>query len=678
MSFNEENMTICSDLYRKLGAHAACDYRGIKGVKFAVWAPNAAEVELTMWNTTAAANPIASKLMSQLFGRIRMEHPTKTQTKEYGPMAGEIWETFVPSVKEGMAYQYIITTADGKEIRKSDPFAYRTALRPENYSILGKPFEEYKWQDASWQEEKRNNVSELSPQRANVNRPMAVYEVHPGSWKKNADGSFYTYVQLADELSEYISGMGYTHVELLGICEYPLDASWGYQVTGYYAPTSRYGTPEQFKYFVDTMHKKGIGVILDWVPAHFPKDAYGLYRFDGGVCYEYADEKLAQNPLWGTVMFDLGSPKVRSFLISGAAFWADIYHIDGIRVDAVSTMLYWDCTKPFAPQGLTRFNHEGVEESGNDERPEGLDSGEDSNTAQEGDETPTAVLNAEADGDGEKSEDAPDAEAGTEQESNESKQPEESELNGLQKASVGFLTQMNQVIHRDFPGVYTIAEESSSFCGVTGELGFDLKWNMGWMHDFLEYMQTKPVLRKTKHNKLTFSLCYDSTENFLLPLSHDEVVHLKKPMLYKMAGKQEDLTRFAELRAAYAYMFFHPGKKLMFMGDEFAVRKEWNYSESLDWGLLNAEEGRGREETLHLQMKKYVGDLLKLYRQYPVLWAYDDRQQYDTFDSFNWLDPKDEEHSIYSFTRWHSKEEELVVALSFAATDAFDYELKVP
>ena len=478
------------EIYKKMGAHPE-KFNGVKGVWFTVWAPNARQVsvigEFNEWDEKA------------------------DEMKKVGDDG--VYELFISKAKSGQLYKYCITSQKGELLYKADPYAFSAELRPGTASMIA-DIESYKWKDAAWMTHREKS----DPQKLAV----SVYEVHPGSWKKhpqseeNPDG-FYDYEYFAESLTEYVRDMGYTHVELMGIAEHPFDGSWGYQVTGYYAPTSRYGTPQQFKYLVDYLHRNHIGVILDWVPAHFPKDAHGLTDFDGSAVYEYADPRQGEHPEWGTKIFNYGSPEVKNFMLANALFWVEEYHVDGLRVDAVASMLYLDYGKK---EGQWVPNKNG----GNQ--------------------------NLEA---------------------------------------VEFFKHLNSLVTGRNKGVMMIAEESTTWPKVTGDvhdggLGFTFKWNMGWMHDFLDYMKLDPYFRKFNHNKMTFSLTYAYGEHYVLVLSHDEVVHLKKSMLEKMPGEPED--KFKNLMAGYSFMIGHPGKKLLFMGQDFGQLREWSEERELDWYLL--------------------------------------------------------------------------------------------
>ena len=557
------------DIYKKMGAHEAV-MNGKKGVYFAVWAPNAATVsvigEFNGWREEA--NPM-------------------TRLEPSG-----IYEGFVVGAKVGMLYKFFIKTKDGRGLYKADPFANYAEQPPGTASRIT-DITKLRWSDAAWMEARK--------QRDNDSLPVSIYEVHPGSWKKHPHGEdedgFYNYREFAKSLAEYVKEMGYTHVELMGIAEHPFDGSWGYQVTGYYAPTSRYGTPEDFAYMVNYLHKQKIGVILDWVPAHFPRDAHGLEEFDGGCVYEYADPKKGEHPEWGTKVFDFGKSEVKNFLIANALYWVEHFHIDGLRVDAVASILYLDYGR------------------------------------ENGQWTPNIYggnKNLEA---------------------------------------IEFFKHLNSVVLGRNHGAMMIAEESTAWPKVTGKpeedgLGFSHKWNMGWMNDFLEYMKLDPYFRKWNHNKMTFSMTYAYAEKYILVLSHDEVVHLKCSMINKMPGLYDD--KFANLRAGYAYMLGHPGKKLLFMGQEFAQLQEWSEARELDWYLL--------AEDKHQQMQNYVKALLHLYKKTPALYDADQDPC-----GFEWINADDADRSIFSFVR-HSKDgkSNLLFVINFTPVARPDYRVGVP
>ena len=502
-----------------------------------------------------------------------------------------IYTCFVPGVKEGDMYKFCIETQHGKRLFKADPFANYAELRPGTASRVT-DISHFKWGDAAWMAARET--------WDNKTNPMSIYEVHPGSWMRHPgreDEGFYTYREFAHAIADYVKKMGYTHVELMGMAEHPYDGSWGYQVTGYYAPTSRYGTPEDFAYMIDYLHKNKIGVILDWVPAHFPRDAHGLADFDGTPTFEYADPKKGEHPDWGTKIFDYGKPEVQNFLIANALFWIEHYHVDGLRVDAVASMLYLDYGKQDGQWVANKYG-------GNE--------------------------NLEA---------------------------------------IAFFKHLNSVVLGRNRGSVMIAEESTAWPKVTGDpeddgLGFSLKWNMGWMHDFTEYMKLDPLFRKNAHYMMTFSMEYAYSENYILVLSHDEVVHLKCSMINKMPGLGFD--KFANLKAGYAFMIGHPGKKLLFMGQDFAQLREWSEERELDWYLLS--------EQPHQQMQNWVQDLLHLYRKNKALYELDTDEK-----GFDWINKDDIFRSIFSFVR-HSKDgkKNLLFVCNFTPVERPDYRVGVP
>ena len=557
------------EIYKKLGAHLT-EYEGEKGVYFAVWAPHAKGVrvvgEFNCWGSDG-------------YRMNRLE-----------PLG--IYEVFVPGLEEGCMYKYLIETEKGDYLYKADPFAFYAEKRPGTASRVA-DISGFTWHDDRWMTKRAGwNAAES---------PMSIYEVHPGSWKRHPheedEDGFYNYRELAAELTEYIKKMGYTHIELMGIAEHPFDGSWGYQVTGYFAPTSRYGTPEDFQYMIDYFHKHNIGVILDWVPAHFPRDAHGLANFDGEALYEHPDSRRGEHPDWGTKIFNYEKSEVRNFLIANALFWLGEYHVDGLRVDAVASMLYLDYGKQ---DGQWLPNKYGGNEN--------LD-------------------------------------------------------------AVWFFKHLNSIVHGRGDGSMIIAEESTAWPGVTkdvddGGLGFTFKWNMGWMNDFLEYMKLDPYFRKDNHNKMTFAMSYAYSENYILVLSHDEVVHLKCSMLNKMPGYLDD--KFANLKAGYTFMFGHPGKKLLFMGNEFAQLQEWSEARELDWFLL--------KEDRHLYMQNYVRALLQLYKKYRCLYELD-----DSWDGFQWINADDSYRSIFSFVRYSkTKRKNLLFVMNFTPMERPDYRVGVP
>ena len=506
---------------------------------------------------------------------------------EMKKIADEVWETVITDLKQFDAYKYSIISSDDRILEKADPYASHFETRPGTASKLYES--SYTWGDSEWcQSLEKKNV---------YHSPMNIYEVHLGSWKQNPDGTYYDYVKFAKEMIPYIKKMNYTHIEFLPLTEHPFDGSWGYQVTGYFAPTSRYGTPDECRKMVDMFHQAGIGVILDWVPAHFPKDASGLCEFDGSYCYEYSDPLKMEHKSWGTRVFDYGKNEVRSFLSSSACYWFDEFHIDGLRVDAVASMLYLDYDRP---NGQWRANKNGGNE------------------------------NLEA---------------------------------------VEFLQNVNKAVFSKYPHALMIAEESTSWPLVTkpsdvGGLGFNFKWNMGWMNDMISYISLDPLYRAFNHNKLTFSFFYCFSENYVLSISHDEVVHLKCSMLNKMPGYLDD--KFANLKAGYTFMFGHPGKKLLFMGNEFAQLQEWSEARELDWFLL--------KEDRHLHMQNYVRALLQLYKKYRCLYELD-----DSWDGFQWINADDRDRSIFSFVR-KSKDgkNNMLFVINFTPVARDDYRVGVP
>mgnify|MGYP000251403806 FL=1 len=530
------------EIYKLMGAHPT-KQKGKDGVYFAVWAPRAQEVAVV--------------------GDFNGWDPNENIMKCDNDMG--IYQLFIPGVKSGDLYKFCITSPSGELLYKADPYANYAEKRPGNASRVY-DITNFKWNDSVWMKNRQNY---------DVNKnAMSIYEVHPGSWRKHPqnehdEDGFYNYRELAHSLAEYVKDMGYTHVELMGIAEHPFDGSWGYQVTGYYAPTSRYGTPADFQHFVNYMHKNKIGVILDWVPAHFPKDAHGLADFDGTPTYEYADPRKGEHPDWGTKVFDYEKNEVKNFLIANALFWMEQYHIDGLRVDAVASMLYLD---------YGRENGQWVP----------------------------------------------------------NKYGENKNLEAIE-----FFKHLNTVVLGRNKGTVMIAEESTAWPKVTahpeeGGLGFSLKWNMGWMHDFLEYMKLDPYFRQYNHHKMTFSLTYAYSENYVLVLSHDEVVHLKCSMINKMPGLGQD--KIENLKVGYSYMLGHPGKKLLFMGQEFGQYREWSEARELDWYLT--------AESSHRELRDYVKELLKMYKKYPALYATD-----HTDGAFEWINADDACRSIYSFIR---------------------------
>jgi len=557
------------EIYNKMGSHIAIK-DGNPGVYFSVWAPAAKEVYVV--------------------GDFNEWKPSGYDCKPVSD--GGVYDIFIPGAKVGQLYKFLIVTQDGETLFKADPYANYAQLRPETASVITN-LDQFKWSDSNWIQKKMNED--------HLKVPLSIYEVHIGSWKKKNDGTqdgFYNYREMAAELAYYVKNMGYTHVELMGIAEYPYDASWGYQVTNYYAPTARYGTPEDFMYLIDYMHKEEIGVILDWVPAHFPKDAHGLAKFDGSDVYEYGDPRKGEHPDWGTKVFDYNKNEVTNFLIANALFWVDKYHLDGLRVDAVASMLYLDYGRTAGNWIPNKFGGNG---------------------------------NLEA---------------------------------------MGFIKHFNSIMKHKFPNAITIAEESTSWPNVSGDpdsegcLGFTFKWNMGWMHDFLEYMKLDPYFRKFNHTKLTFSLKYAFSENFVLVLSHDEVVHLKCSMFGKMPG--DTIDKFSNLKLAYAFMTGHPGKKLLFMGQDFGQQNEWSESKSLDWYLL--------EDPMHEDMKAFTKNCMHLYKKYPALYATDCNPE-----GFKWINEDDRDNSICSFLRLSENgKKNLLFVLNFTPVVRENFKVGVP
>ena len=558
------------EIYEKMGAHEA-EIDGQKGVYFAVWAPNAKYV-----------NVIGS------FNNWDIFQDNMDRISE-----GGIFALFIPGAKIGDMYKYVITTSDDRKLYKADPYGNYAQLRPDNASIVT-DLSGFKWTDSVWQTEKQTKDI--------LKQPMAIYECHIGSWMKHPvsdpekETGFYNYREFADRFVEYCKDMKYTHVELMGISEHPFDGSWGYQVTGYYAPTSRYGTPEDFMYLVNTLHKHHIGVILDWVPAHFPKDEFGLANFDGTCLYEHPDARRGEHPDWGTKIFNYGKHEVSDFLIANAMFWVNKFHIDGLRVDAVASMLYLD---------YGRENGQWLpNEFGNNKN---LD-------------------------------------------------------------AIEFFRHLNSMMKKKYPGTMMIAEESTAWPLVTGDpkeggLGFTFKWNMGWMHDFCSYMSLDPIFRKDNHYKLTFAMSYNESENYILPLSHDEVVHLKCSMLNKMPGFYKD--KFANLRVGYTYMFTHCGKKLLFMGQDFGQDCEWSEERELEWHYLEDKE--------HSSMKYYMQKLLEIYNKYPCLSEND-----NNWKSFEWINADDKDRSIYSYMRKSENgRNNILVVLNMTPMERKDYQIGV-
>lgn len=542
--------------YRSMGAHLA-EEDGVSGVRFTVWAPHAEAVSVAgnfnEWDTTT--------------------HPMHR-------IDDSLWSLFIGNLGEDELYKYAVKSTDGSLLMKSDPYAFYSELKPKTASIV-KKVDEYEWNDSKWMNKRKKSEP--------YNSPIMIYEVHPGSWRKKQDGSYYSYNELSEELIPYVKEHGYTHIELMPVMEHPFDRSWGYQITGYYSVTSRFGQPHELKAFIDRCHQEDIGVILDWVPAHFCKDAHGLGQFDGGPVFEPSDPELAERRNWGTYNFDYSKPEVVSFLISNAFFWFDLYHIDGLRIDAVSQMIL--------------YHHEG------------------------------------AGGEGEN------------------------------KAAKEFIQKLNKTIFEHFPNALMMAEESTDYPLVTGPvheggLGFNYKWNMGWMNDTLKYMELHMDDRKHHHNLLTFSFFYAFSENYLLPLSHDEVVHGKKSLLNKMPG--DYWQKFANLRTLYGFMMAHPGKKLLFMGGEFGQFDEWKDLTELDWMLFDYE--------MHKKMNDYVKDLNKFYLDSRALWRIDHEPE-----GFEWIDANDESQSVLSFMRkGKAKGDCDIVVCNFSANVYYDYRIGVP
>lgn len=560
--FNEGNHY---KIYEKLGAHII-ENGGKSGTLFSVWAPNAKRVSV--------------------IGNFNHWDGRRNLMRNRG--SSGIWELFIPDITEGEVYKFEIKTQDDRLLEKADPYAFKTELRPKTASVVHK-FGAYQWNDKYYMEnrDKRNHFNE----------PVSIYEVHLGSWKRKGYNEYLTYRDFALDLVNYASDMGYTHIELLPVAEHPFDGSWGYQVTGYFAPTSRFGSPEDFCYFVDKCHEKGIGVIVDWVPAHFPTDAFALAQFDGTALYEHADPRKGFHKDWTTLIFNFGRNEVRNFLISNALFWLDYYHIDGLRVDAVASMLYLDYARKAGEWIPNEFG-------GNE--------------------------NLEA---------------------------------------VHFIKRLNEQVYLEHPGVLMIAEESTAWTGVSrptyvGGLGFGLKWNMGWMNDFLKYISKDPIYRKYHHNSLTFSMIYAFNENFVLVLSHDEVVHGKNSLISKMPG--DDWQKFANLRSAIGFMYAHPGKKLTFMGSEFGQWREWNANQSLDWHLLDWDR--------HRQLQNYFKSINRIYKENPALYEVDFQWQ-----GFEWVNCNDWEGSVVSFLRKGQDPNDVVLTVvNFTPIPRYNYRVGVP
>jgi 1,4-alpha-glucan branching enzyme len=560
------NAGICYDIYRRLGAHPMT-VDGVSGVYFAVWAPNAMRVsvvgDFNLWDGRRMP-------MRRLWD-------------------SGIFDLFVPDIEIGALYKYEIKAKGGLTYLKADPYANAAELRPNTASVVA-DLDDFTWTDEKWMEERKKKDLKTSP--------MFIYEMHLGSWRKPDDGrTFYNYRELAPMVADYVKEMGYTHIELMPVMEHPYDGSWGYQVTGYYAPTARYGTPQDFMYFMDYMHAQGIGVILDWVPAHFPRDTFGLCAFDGTCLYEHFDPRQGSHPHWGTLIYNYGRPEVKNFLIANALFWKNVYHADGIRMDAVASMLYLDYGKNDGEWVANIYGgHENLE-------------------------------------------------------------------------AVEFLKHLNSIFKKDQDGAVLIAEESTAWPKITAPveedgLGFDFKWNMGWMNDFLGYMQLDPIFRSYHHGELTFSMIYAYSEDFILTLSHDEVVHGKSSMIGKMPGKRK--LKFANLRAAYGYLMTHPGKKLLFMGQDYAQFSEWNEDVQLEWNLLEYEE--------HQQMQHYVQALTRLYKDYPALYAKD----YDPA-GFEWINGISADENMLVFMRHGESEgEDLIVVCNFSPLVYENHKIGVP
>lgn len=560
------------EIYEKMGAHKTV-VNGVEGVYFAVWAPNAQYV-----------NVIGSFNNWDLY---------KDNMQRLGD--GGIFALFIPEARVGDMYKYVITTPSGEKLYKADPYANQAQLRPDNASIVA-DLSDFTWTDSFWM--RNRETTDWNK------KPMAIYECHIGSWMKHpvpeddekATG-FYNYREFADRFVEYCKEMKYTHVELMGIAEHPFDGSWGYQVTGYYAPTSRYGTPKDFMYLVNKLHKNNIGVILDWVPAHFPKDDFGLATFDGTCLYEHPDKRRGEHPDWGTKIFNYAKNEVRNFLIANAMFWVEKFHIDGLRVDAVASMLYLDYGRK---DGEWLPNEYG---------------------------------------------------------------------NNKNLDAIEFFRHLNSMMKKRNPGAVMIAEESTAWPLVTGDpteggLGFTFKWNMGWMHDFCEYMKLDPLFRKNNHYALTFAMSYNESENYILPLSHDEVVHLKCSMLNKMPGFYVD--KFANLRVGYTYMFTHCGKKLLFMGQEFGQDQEWSEARELEWHYLGDKE--------HSSVKHYVSRLLEIYNKYPCMYEND-----NNWKSFEWINADNAEDSVYTYMRKsESGKNNILVVLNMTPVKRENYKVGVP
>ncbi len=551
------------EAYRMLGSHVVA-MDGTRGVRFAVWAPNASAVTViggfNQWDRT----------------RHPMEH-----------RSGGVWEIFVPGLEQGEHYKFCVTSRTNQVQEKCDPYAFFAEVPPRTASIVWN-LDNYQWNDVRWMQGRT--------QRNFQREPVCIYEVHLESWLRGHNNEWLTYRELADKLVEYVAQMGFTHVELLPVAEHPFGGSWGYQITGYFAPTSRFGTPDDFRYLVDQFHQRSIGVILDWVPAHFPRDAHGLWRFDGTAVYEHEDPRQGEHRDWGTLIFNYGRNEVRNFLLSNALYWLREFHIDGLRVDAVASMLYLDYSREAGDWIPNRF--------GGRENLEAID----------------------------------------------------------------FLKRFNELVHQE-SGAISIAEESTAWPGVSrpvyaGGLGFTMKWNMGWMHDMLDYFSKEPVHRRYHQQLITFSMLYAFTENFMLPISHDEVVHMKQSLISKMPG--DEWQRFANVRAFLAYMYAHPGKKLMFMGCEFGQTSEWNHTRDLEWWLL--------QFPVHHKLQTMVKELNRLYRNEPALYEVDDE-----YSGFEWIDIMDAESSVIAFARFaRDRENVIIFACNFTPVPRESYRLGVP
>ena len=546
--------------YEMLGPHKIDG-----GWRFAVWAPNAENVCIT----------------GDFDGWQGNQRPLE-KIKTTG-----IWYGYFEDIAEGMLYKYAITDKNGKTVFKSDPVAFASELRPATASLV-RDIPKFSWEDGLWLENREKTPI--------YDKPMNIYEVHLASWRMHGDGRLYTYREMADELIPYVKDMGYTHIEVMPLTEYPFDGSWGYQVTGYFAATSRFGSPEDLMYLINECHKNGVGIIMDWVPAHFPRDLHGLYMFDGTATYEYADTRLGEHKDWGTMVFDYSKSEVISFLLSSAYFWLSVYHFDGLRVDAVSSMLYRDYSRKDGEWVANKY--------GGNENLEAID----------------------------------------------------------------FLRNLNSIMFAKFPNILMIAEESTAWSMVTGPadkggLGFNYKWNMGWMNDTLRYMSMDPYFRKPNHDLLTFVMCYAYSENFILPLSHDEVVHGKKSLIDKMYGSYEE--KFANYRTLLAYYMSLPGKKLMFMGGEIAQFIEWRFYEGLEWHLLDIE--------MHKKLQNYVKSLNRFYLENPPMWQID-----GGWDGFSWINAEDRDNSVLSYIRISKNDEKIIVCANFTPVHRENYELLLP